>query len=129
MMLPPYSLDITDMEFVRYIDLVTGELGYSQGPGAPRDLDGLMEIVDHARHHWHRTPCLFLAISGYYATSLRMVSLQFNRYVFPDGFYLDKFGAPDVGMERGQYLTLDAEKLEALLDDFLSGKIHDVMRS
>jgi hypothetical protein len=125
----PYSMDILDMSYPRYICLVQGALvKIHHRHGGNRDERDLVDLVTYAEYSWKRTPTLLMSFSGGDATSVRMASLQFNQYVYPDVFYVDKFGSPDIGFDRGQYLTLDREKLTVVFDDFLSGRMHDKLR-
>ena len=54
-----------------------------------------------------------------------IVSFRFNKYILCDPVWLNKHGAPDYGMVRGDYLMLDRDELSKVWDDYLSGRVHD----
>ena len=123
---PPYEWEIQDMSVSKARCLVTGTTLWfrdsdRRGPGKT--------VSEFYLRYWNSGTGMLIITGGYEATKVMAVSFRFNKYILCDPVWVNKHGAPDYGMIRGDYLTLDRDKWCEVWDDFLSGRVHDKLRA
>lgn len=121
---PPYELPIVDMDKVRSKCVVTGAdmLGFRRRPG-----ENGMIVRDFLARVFNGGLALVMVLSGIEATKIVAGSIRYNRFLTTKAVWVDRSGADDYGLQRGEYLMLDRENLCQVWDDFLSGKLHDTL--
>jgi hypothetical protein len=124
-LLEPYNLDIEDLEESKMICLLTGRL---LSPNRFHQGTKLVGLLDYIDNKWNGGPIFVLHLTGSEATRVVFVSMEFNMFIRPEPIWVDKHGMSDVGLKSGRYLMLDRNALDAIFDEFLSGKYHDLVR-
>ena len=119
---PPYEWGIQDMSVAKAKCLVTGmDLYFRDTERRPP----ARLVFDFYHRSWNCGTGMLIITTGYEATKVMIVSFRFNKYILCDPVWLNKHGAPDYGMVRGDYLMLDRDELSKVWDDYLSGRVHD----
>ena len=121
---PPFKWPIVDMDKVKCKCVVTGAdmSGFRRNPAED---GGLMIVQDFLARTFNGALALVLILSGGEATKIVAGSIRYNRFLKTKPVWVDRSGADDYGLHRGEYLMLDRENLCRVWDDFLSGKLHD----
>jgi hypothetical protein len=107
------------------LDLITGLLVSND---SLRVIPGATALNSYIMDTWNRGAVLLLDLTGAYATQVQYVTARFNQLVPVPSCYVDKQGIEDHGFCRGMYLVLNRERLNTIMDDFLSGRLCEFVR-
>jgi hypothetical protein len=124
LLLPPYSIAIADMREETGICLLTGQMISLSGPGGTGDQISLNDHMDKA---FKNGPILLLIVTGSSATQVVFITRESDFILTAAAVWLDKTGMPDIGLRQGRLLSLNRTLLSQIVDDFISGKFHNLM--
>jgi hypothetical protein len=120
LLMPPYSLDLLDTKSQTALCLLTGAV-------VSLEANARDSYMKHLKSNCGGGTSILLILTGPRATSVVFASFEFNKVLLTKGIYLDTCGDEDPGFRLGRVLTLSQDRLEQLIDTFLSGDWTDLL--
>jgi hypothetical protein len=118
LLLPPYNLDIEDVQISTGICLLTGQKVWA----GQQARDGYVTVADHLYNYWCRGAFPMAVLTGRNSTAVVIVTSDVNRFIETRPVWVDGMGMPDYGLRQGRLLSLNRGALAEVLDDLASGK-------
>jgi hypothetical protein len=120
---PPFSVDFTKSRKL-CISLLTGEVVVmSREAEAENGVVGVVRFQERFGHSY--APMLW--VSGRSANSTCYWSMEWRKVYPARPLYVDRFGDPDIGFQRGGLLKFSQDRMEREVDRFLSHAWVDVV--
>jgi hypothetical protein len=120
---PPFSVDFTKTREL-CISLLTGEVVVmSPEAGVENGVVGATKFQERFGHSY--APMLW--VNGRSASATCYWSMEWRKVYPAKSLYVDRFGDPDIGFQRGGLLRFSQDRMESEVDRFLSHAWVDVV--
>lgn len=118
---PPYNINIFSEDEMLY-NLLTGDIVTRESKPNQNSLTSYLEEHGYGG-------AIFLWVTGKNASGVCIPTLDINSFCFAKGIYINRFGDEDRGFKTGLQLELSEDRVELLLDRYMSGEYLNIQAS